>query len=129
MAPVLAEYDLTFAQLEVLIAVADRDRLVGMGELGAALGLHPTTTARTVARLERARYVERVDDAEDRRVTRVRASARGLAVARAALARLREIRFGLEGWDEAETRRFADLAGLVCAGPSADAGRGAGGVN
>ena len=39
MAPVLAEYDLTFAQLEVLIAVADRDHLVGMGELGAALGL------------------------------------------------------------------------------------------
>jgi DNA-binding MarR family transcriptional regulator len=101
-----------------------------MGELGAALGLHPTTTARTVARLERARYVERVDDAGDRRVTRVRATERGLAVARAALARLSEIRFGLEGWDDAETRRFADLAGLVRADRSADAGRGAeGGVS
>jgi DNA-binding MarR family transcriptional regulator len=125
MAPVLAEYDLTFAQLEVLVAVADRDHLVGMGELGAALGLHPTTTARTVARLERARYVERVDDAGDRRVTRVRASDRGLAVARAALARLREIRFGLEGWDEAETRRFAGLAGLICADRGADGDRAA----
>ncbi|HET9969124.1 MAG TPA: MarR family transcriptional regulator [Streptosporangiaceae bacterium] len=114
MAPVLATCDLTFAQLEVLIAVAGRDQLVGMGELGAALGLHPTTTARTVARLERARYVERVDDAEDRRVTRVRASERGTSVAQAALARLGEIRFGLEGWDEAETRRFACLAGLIC---------------
>src|ERR1700743_991927 len=79
MAPVLAGYDLTFAQLEVLIAVADRDHLVGMGELGAMLGLHPTTTARTVARLERARYVERVDDAGDRRVPRARASTRGVA--------------------------------------------------
>lgn len=114
MAPVLATCDLTFAQLEVLIAVAGRDQLVGMGELGAALGLHPTTTARTVARLERARYVERVDDAEDRRITRVRASERGAAVAQDALARLGEIRFGLEGWDEAETRRFACLAGLIC---------------
>jgi DNA-binding MarR family transcriptional regulator len=116
MAPVLATCDLTFAQLEVLIAVAGRDRLVGMGELGAALGLHPTTTARTVARLERARYVERVDDAEDRRVTRARANERGLAVAQDALARLSEIRFGLEGWDEAEIRRFACLAGLICDG-------------
>jgi len=113
-APVLATCDLTFAQLEVLIAVAGRDQLVGMGELGAALRLHPTTTARTVARLERARYVERVDDAEDRRVTRVRASARGLSVAQAALVRLGEIRYGLEGWDEAETRRFACLAALIC---------------
>ena len=61
---------------------------------------------------------------------RVRASARGLAVARAALARLREIRFGLEGWDEAETRRFAGLTSLICAVRdagavrTADAGRG-----
>ena len=117
MAPVLATCDLTFAQLEVLVTVASRDRLVGMGELGTALGLHPTTTARTVARRERARYVERVDDAEDRRVTRVRASERGASVAQAALARLSEIRFGLEGWDDEETHRFAGLADLVCAGP------------
>jgi DNA-binding MarR family transcriptional regulator len=118
MAPLLAEYDLTFAQLEVLVAVADHARLVGMGELGAMLGLHPTTTARTVARLERARYVERVDDTGDRRVTRVRASARGLAVAHAALTRLRDIGFGLDGWDEADTRRFTGLAGLVRGGVS-----------
>ena len=113
MAPVLTGYDLTFAQLEVLVTVDGRDQLIGMGELGAALGLHPTTTARTVARLERERYVERVDDDGDRRVTRVRASERGVAVARAALARLGEIRFGLDGWDEAETARFACLAGLI----------------
>jgi DNA-binding MarR family transcriptional regulator len=116
MGAVLAEYGLTFAQLEVLVAVADRDALVGMGELGAMLGLHPTTTARTVARLERARYVERVDDAGDRRVTRVRASERGLAVARAALGRLHDIGFGLAGWDEADTRRFAGLADMVRGG-------------
>ena len=41
-------------------------------------------------------------------------------------ARLSEIRFGLEGWDEAETRRFADLAGLVCADRDADRGADAG---
>ncbi len=116
MASVLAKYDLTFAQLEVLVAVAGRDALVGMGELGAMLGLHPTTTARTVARLERAQYVERVDDAADRRVTRVRASARGRTVAGAALTGLREIGFGLDGWDESDTRRFTALADLVRGG-------------
>jgi len=116
MTPVLAEYDLTFAQLEVLVAVADRAEMVGMGELGTMLGLHPTTTARTVARLERARYVERVDDAGDRRITRVRASARGQGVARAALARLHDIGFGLAGWDEQDTRRFTALADLVRGG-------------
>src|SRR5215813_12924545 len=61
MAKVLAEHDLTFAQLEVLVTLADRRTPPGMGELGETLRLHPTTAARTVARLERARYVERVD--------------------------------------------------------------------
>ncbi|MGH3762794.1 MarR family winged helix-turn-helix transcriptional regulator [Actinophytocola sp.] len=113
MAPVLAAHDLTFAQLEVLVALAECDGPLGMGELGASIGLHPTTAARTVARLERARHVERVDDEDDRRVTRVRLNERGRAVVRAALAGLREVRFGLDGWSTADVRRFAGLADLV----------------
>jgi hypothetical protein len=60
--------------------------------------------------------VERVDDAGDRRVTRVRASARGLAVAQAALTRLHGIGFGLDGWDGTDTSRFTALADLVRGG-------------
>jgi DNA-binding MarR family transcriptional regulator len=113
VAAVLAEYDLTFAQLEVLVTLADRDTPPGMGELGDTLRLHPTTAARTVGRLERARYVERIDDDADRRVSRVRVSDRGLAVTRAALTRLREVRFGVEGWDTAAARRFSEVVAPV----------------
>lgn len=110
MARVLAGYDLTFAQLEILVRLAEHPDPLGMGELGAAVRLHPTTAARTVTRLERARYVERADDDTDRRVTRVRVSERGLAVAKEALHGLREIGFGLDGWTPAQTRRFTALA-------------------
>lgn len=110
MARVLAAHDLTFAQLEILVRLAEHPEPLGMGELGAAVRLHPTTAARTVTRLERARYVERADDDSDRRVTRVRVSERGMATARAALRDLRAIRFGLDGWTSAQARRFTTLA-------------------
>lgn len=113
MARVLAGYDLTFAQLEILVRLAEHPEPLGMGELGAAVRLHPTTAARTVARLERARYVERTDDDTDRRVTRVRVSARGMTVANAALHGLREIGFGLDGWTPRQARRFTKLADPV----------------
>lgn len=115
MGRVLAEHDLTFAQLEILVRLAEHPEPLGMGELGAAVRLHPTTAARTVARLERARYVERVDDEADRRVTRVRVSERGLTVTRAALCGLRGIGFGLPGWDAAAARRFSALAAPIVA--------------
>ncbi|HEY0451032.1 MarR family winged helix-turn-helix transcriptional regulator [Actinophytocola sp.] len=110
MAGVLAEHDLTFAQLEILVRLAERPEPLGMGELGAAVRLHPTTAARTVSRLERARYVERADDDTDRRVTRVRLSERGAAVVNAALRDLRGIGFGLTGWAPEDARRFTALA-------------------
>lgn len=110
MARVLAEHDLTFAQLEILVRLAEHAGPLGMGELGAAVRLHPTTAARTVGRLERARYVERADDDTDRRVTRVRMSERGTAVVHAALRDLREIDFGLTGWTPEDARRFTALA-------------------
>jgi DNA-binding MarR family transcriptional regulator len=106
-AAVLGEHDLTFPQFELLMVLADSAAPLGMGELGSALRLHPTTAARTVARLERARYVERVADEHDRRISRVRINAQGAEVTRAALAGLRDIRFGLEGWDGEDVDRFA----------------------
>ncbi len=108
-AALLAEHGLTFAQLEVLVVLADHDSPLGIGQLGDALHLHPTTAARTVARLERADFVERVPDADDRRVTRVQLRPLGLAVTRAALRGLRKVRYGLDGWDVPEARRFTTL--------------------
>lgn len=112
----LAGFGLTFAQLEVLVRLADQQVPPTMGDLAAALRLHPTTTARTVARLERSRYVERIDDGHDRRITRVRVLARGLDVTRAALARLHENGFGLGGWDADDARRFTVLVSAILGG-------------
>ncbi|TDC41458.1 MarR family transcriptional regulator [Actinomadura sp. KC345] len=105
-AAALGEHGLTFSQFEVLMALAEHAAPLGMGELGAALRLHPTTAARTVARLERAGHVERVASEHDRRVSLVRASAHGAEVTASALAGLRDIRFGLDGWDAEDVRRF-----------------------
>jgi DNA-binding MarR family transcriptional regulator len=111
----LAEFELTFAQLEVLLVLAGAPTPPGMGELGEQLRLHPTTAARTVARLERAQLVERVDD-EDARMSRVQVSRRGFELTRAALTRLREHGFGLAGWTEHDIRRFDTLTTPIVEG-------------
>lgn len=113
MAALLAEHDLTFARLEVLVVLADHDAPLGMGQLGDVLHLHPTTAARTVARLERVNFVERIPDVADRRVTRVLLRPLGLTVTRAALRGLREIRYGLDGWGMPEARRFTALVAPI----------------
>ncbi len=60
---------------------------VTLGELAGAEGVRPPTITRVVEGLERAGLVARRADAEDRRVTRVRATARGRALLERARAR------------------------------------------
>jgi DNA-binding MarR family transcriptional regulator len=115
IAHALAEFELTFAQLEVLLALAEAPTPPGMGELGERLRLHPTTAARTVARLEKAQLVERVQD-EDARMSRVKVSRRGFELTRASLTRLREHGFGLDGWTEHDIQRFDTLTTPIVAG-------------
>ena len=86
---------------------------VTLGELAAAEQVRPPTMTRLVNALEGEGLVARESDARDRRVTRIRATARGaelLAAARvrrvAALARYLE---GLSADDRAALRRAAEL--------------------
>ncbi|GAA5069141.1 DNA-binding MarR family transcriptional regulator [Thermocatellispora tengchongensis] len=78
-------------------------RLVGAAptvtELAAGLGMTQQGASKAVAELERLGYVERVADADDARVRRVRLTARGEDAVRAA----REARAALE---ERMRRRF-----------------------
>lgn len=55
----------------------DRDRGIVAAELAQHMQIRPSTLSAALARLERLGYVEREADAHDRRVHRLRLSARG----------------------------------------------------
>lgn len=87
---------------------------IALGDLAAAEQVRPPTITRLVQELERAGLVELVRDADDRRVRRVRATAKGrklLMDGRARrVARLAE---ALAGLTKAERRIVAKAAELV----------------
>lgn len=60
-----------------------------MGELSAQLGIPLSSVTRMVDGLVRARFAERVDDPNDRRVVRLRMTSRGQAFAEASVSFLR----------------------------------------
>jgi DNA-binding MarR family transcriptional regulator len=68
--------DLGIPQSLVLFQVAEKGPLT-IGEIQAALGRSQATTSHLVSQLERRSLVERIDDPEDARRTRVRLSAKG----------------------------------------------------
>jgi DNA-binding MarR family transcriptional regulator len=60
------EDEVSLTQLRVLVLVASRGRL-NLGQVAAALGVHPSNATRTVDRLVVAGLLERTDDPTDRR--------------------------------------------------------------
>lgn len=60
-----------------VIVFADPERPISLGELAEAEQVRPPTISRLVKELEIEGLVERLSDADDRRVQRVRATARG----------------------------------------------------
>jgi DNA-binding MarR family transcriptional regulator len=71
------ELALSPPQIHALLRLADADTSLTMGELADRLGVSEKTVTGLVDRLEAGRYVERVRDAEDRRVVEVRLTASG----------------------------------------------------
>jgi DNA-binding MarR family transcriptional regulator len=69
-------------------------------ELAGALGVEPPTMHRTLASLERARFVRRVPSAEDRRVSLVELTRRGRALQPRLIA----------AWNELARRTVGNLA-------------------
>lgn len=74
------------AQLSALSVVVFAGPIT-LGELAAAEQVRPPTMTRIAAALLRARLVERLDDAQDRRIVRLRATARGRRLLQAGRAR------------------------------------------
>lgn len=88
-----------------------------LGQLAKAEQVKPPTMTRIVTGLERDRLVQRVDDARDRRVTQIRATAKGRSVLTAGRARrvekLAAAVAGLGGSELAELARGAQLLGQI----------------
>ncbi len=109
------ERDLSLTQVKALQVLDHADPDVSVKELADLLGLSLPAASRTVEGLLRRGYIERREDAEDRRVKRVRLSASGseLAVAliRERLAGLQEFTASLS---ERQRRRLSGaLASLL----------------
>lgn len=107
---VVAEYDLTLTQLKTLHALDAHDSLP-IGELGTIVGISFAAISRAVEGLVQAGFVERSEDADDRRHKRARLTATG----REALGQMTRAR--IEGIEQALERLAPDerswLAGAL----------------
>jgi DNA-binding MarR family transcriptional regulator len=95
--PEISALDLSLTQLKALGMLEERAPALAIGELADGLGLSLAATSRAVEGLVKRGLVEREEDRDDRRVKRLRLTARGrkgvrrvMAVRVAALRRLIE---------------------------------------
>ena len=87
---------------------------LSLGELAAAERVRPPTMTQIVAGLEEDGYVRRTAGTADRRVTEVRATAKGRrALERARARRLALVRAGLAGLSTAELEALARAAAVM----------------
>jgi DNA-binding MarR family transcriptional regulator len=77
--PQISELDLSLTQLKALFQLDGRSKELSMREISEGLGLSLATTSRTVDGLCKRRLVTRDEDPEDRRMKRVRLTAKGQA--------------------------------------------------
>lgn len=75
----LGELDLGFTQLAALYAIGGTETL-SVGELAERVGRSPSATSRVVSELERRGYVERTEEAADRRQRALGLTASGSAL-------------------------------------------------
>ena len=105
----LADVSLDRAAVALLRQIADCE-LLRPGELAHRLGVEASHVTRTVQQLQRAGYVTRVPDPEDRRAQRIRLTDAGRqAVDRIREAGAHEMRLALADWRPEELRQLATL--------------------
>ncbi|MFD5713642.1 MarR family winged helix-turn-helix transcriptional regulator [Streptomyces pharetrae] len=105
----LAEVPLDRAAVALLRQIADAEPL-RPGELAQRLGVEASHVTRTVPQLEKAGYVSRVPDPDDRRAQRIRLTEEG----RRAIDRIREagargMQSALAHWSPEDLRQLATL--------------------
>ncbi|MFF7489219.1 MarR family winged helix-turn-helix transcriptional regulator [Streptomyces luteogriseus] len=105
----LAGVPLDRAAVALLRQIADSEPL-RPGELAARLGVEASHVTRTVQQLQKAGYVTRVPDPDDRRAQRIELTdAGGEAIARIREAGVRGMQSALSDWSPEELRHLATL--------------------
>ncbi|MDO0929205.1 MarR family transcriptional regulator [Streptomyces sp. TG1A-8] len=105
----LAGVPLDRAAVALLRQVADSEPQ-RPGELAHRLGVEASHVTRTVRQLEKAGYVTRVPDPDDRRAQRIQLTGTGReAVLRVRAAGVRGMQLALAGWRPEELRQLATL--------------------
>jgi DNA-binding MarR family transcriptional regulator len=108
--PEISELDLSLTQLKGLSVLDDHaDEALSVKALAERLGLSLAATSRSVDGLVKRKLIERDEDPDDRRVRRVRLTARG----RRTVERLVEIRIAalerlVESFDDEQREKLAD---------------------
>lgn len=112
---IAARHGIALADLHAL-RVLELTGSVPVSHLGAELGLRRSSATNLVDRLERAGLVERAVDRQDRRVTLVTLSKKGLdALESFEMVRQSDLVPRLLALDEAERATFADLLDRITA--------------
>jgi DNA-binding MarR family transcriptional regulator len=105
----LAGVPLDRAAVALLRQIADSEPL-RPGELAARLGVEASHVTRTVQQLQKAGYVTRVPDPDDRRAQRIELTdAGGEAIAKVRDAGVRGMQMALSDWSPEELRHLATL--------------------
>ncbi|WP_227984094.1 MarR family winged helix-turn-helix transcriptional regulator [Nocardia spumae] len=105
-----AGVNLDRANVPLLRMLADADGPMRMGELAACLDVEAPHVTRQIQRLERAGYVDRIADPDDRRAQRVRITGEGRATVDAIRAVSRRyMREALADWTSEDLSRLAAL--------------------
>lgn len=112
--PQVSELDLTLTQLKALFQLEGRSNELSMKEISDGLGLSLAATSRTVDGLCKRRLVTRDEDAQDRRVKRVRLTAKGQAtIDRVTAVRLATLQRLVEGLSDEEREHLAAALGPI----------------
>jgi DNA-binding MarR family transcriptional regulator len=107
--PEISELDLSLTQLKGLSVLDEHAEALSVKTLSERLGLSLAATSRSVDGLVKRKLIERDEDPDDRRVRRVRLTARG----RRTVERLVEIRIAalerlVDSFDDEQREKLAD---------------------
>jgi len=106
--PRISELDLSLTQLKALFQLAVTDELA-LKDVAHALGLSDAATSRAVDGLVRRQLVQRSEDASDRRIKRIRLTARGRrTIDELAKVRIATLQRLVEGLSEGERAKLAE---------------------
>jgi DNA-binding MarR family transcriptional regulator len=117
---VVAELDLTMAQMRGMFVISSSPQPLGLSELAPHMGLSVPAAGRAIDGLVRKGFVARAEDPDDRRVKRLSVTPDGLvAIQRVAEARREGFRRFAETLDPARRAVLAEAFQIALAGEGA----------